>query len=502
MDLKAKYICILPIFSAVLERQGVPFYIAGNGALVFFILAACFSSSSPAAEPPGQAELTLSLPETVLLAVRNNRAVKSAYLERVVQKFSLEVSEDMFSPKGSIGASVSRSSGDSGTYRDWQVGPGVNWKIPTGAEFNFTWTNVGRRDAVGSQVTSNLAVSVIQPLLKGGGWNVNMAPLLQARNDEQNNILGLRATLSTTISASVLAFRNLILAKGQLEIQHNALERAEQLVRINQALIENGRMASQEQVQAEADVATRELTLASAENNLDSARLALLALLALDKHTRIAPSEPMSVPDHRLDAEALQVVALSNRTDYLQARLGLQNLQLAKTLAEDGRNWQLDLSASATQARYSDRPGLAFGGAPVNDRVIGLQLNIPLFDKSRDLSPLRARISLEKAEIALADLRESIEREVLDGVRDARIKHRQVDLARRALKLTEQKLSIERAKFSAGRSNNFQVVQYENDLVIAQNQELSAILDYLNALTQLDEILGTTLDTWKIKLEP
>jgi hypothetical protein len=31
-----------------------------------------------------------------------------------------------------------------------------------------------------------------------------------------------------------------------------------------------------------------------------------------------------------------------------------------------------------------------------------------------------------------------------------------------------------------------------------QNAELNARVDYLNALTALDSVLGTTLDTWQI----
>ena len=40
----------------------------------------------------------------------------------------------------------------------------------------------------------------------------------------------------------------------------------------------------------------------------------------------------------------------------------------------------------------------------------------------------------------------------------------------------------------------------ENDLRSAENQQLGAVIGYLNALTLLDVQLGTTLDTWHIAL--
>ena len=38
-------------------------------------------------------------------------------------------------------------------------------------------------------------------------------------------------------------------------------------------------------------------------------------------------------------------------------------------------------------------------------------------------------------------------------------------------------------------------------LVDAKNAELNVTIDYLNALTRLDRTLGTTLDTWQVKVE-
>ena len=77
---------------------------------------------------------------------------------------------------------------------------------------------------------------------------------------------------------------------------------------------------------------------------------------------------------------------------------------------------------------------------------------------------------------------------------------RQVELAVQARELSERKLDIEQEKLKAGRSTNFQLVSFQNDLLNAQNNELNAKIEYLNALTALDRILGTTLDTWEIEL--
>lgn len=79
-------------------------------------------------------------------------------------------------------------------------------------------------------------------------------------------------------------------------------------------------------------------------------------------------------------------------------------------------------------------------------------------------------------------------------------KLRQVELARQARELSERKLTIEKEKLLDGRSSNFQLVTFQNDLVSAQNNELNATIAYLNALASLDKTLETTLETWKIEI--
>ena len=456
-------------------------------------LLSTFPALSWAAPLPNQPPpLELSLTEAVVLAMRQNRDVANAYRDRVVQKFALAVAEDTFTPIGRLTGAAAKSDNGGADSESISLTPTINWKVPTGAELTLSWAESVSRDATGESASSTRSVSVTQPLLRGAGTTVATAPVVLARNDEKINVESLRTTLAGTVGSVVQAYRSLLQARAALEIDRRSLERSRKLVEINRVLIDSGRMARQELVQAEADVAAREVSLASAENALDNARLTLLGLLALDKYTAVDPVEPLTVPEVALEYERLRALALERRPDYRRALLNLENLRLSKRLAEDGRRPRLDLTGAYAES-----------DAAVGDEnwSVGLNLELPFFDKSQDLSPLRARIALENAENSLVDLRERVEREVLNGVRDVNIRRRQVDLARRSLELSEKKLEIERAKLQAGRSSNFQVVQFENDLVNAQNGELSAVISYLNALTSLDQTLGTTLETWKIDLE-
>jgi outer membrane protein TolC len=133
---------------------------------------------------------------------------------------------------------------------------------------------------------------------------------------------------------------------------------------------------------------------------------------------------------------------------------------------------------------------------------VGLSLSIPFYgDLSREQQIVSAKTNLKKAEVSLQETRFSIEIDVKDAVRNVYSRLTQVDLATKARILAERQLAVEQEKLNVGRTTNFQLVTFQNDLVNAQNNELNAKIAYLNALSGLDQIIGTTLDTWKIEFK-
>lgn len=456
--------------------------------------------------------LKMTLPEAVLLAVRDNLGLRNAYLGRVKDKYALWVSEGKFVPKGALSAGLHRSQSrsvgaddsrtDSATFN-----PTLTWKAPTGADFTFTWNSSGQLSNLASSLdrersSNSLGVSVTQPLLRGGGLAINRISVELARNADASALQSLRSTLMSTISQVIRAYRDLMLARGRLTIEQQAVERARSLIQTNQELIAAGRMPRQSLVQAEADLAQREVSLASSENNLDQARLNLIGLLNLDTAAQIDPIEPIEIPDVTLDAQQLFEFALAMRPDYQQSRLMLENRRMDQSLADNDSEWTLNLRADQGLTSNHNRWIDPLPDHPYSqDWTVGVDLVIPLFDRDRRRRRADAEINLRQGENDQEALRQRISREVTDQVRSIQIKRRQVDLAKRSLEYAEQQLAIEREKLNLGRSTNFEVVSFQNQLVSQQNAEIDAIAAYLNALTMLDETLGSTLQTWQISIE-
>ncbi|RBH56683.1 MULTISPECIES: TolC family protein [Pseudomonas] len=448
-----------------------------------------------------QQNTDLTLGDAVYLGLRNNRSIRSAYLQRIAQKFDLRVSEDVFNPKLLLSGTYQANRGSKDSSRNTTLSPTTSLLSEYGTRLSMAWTQqLTNADVAGRYRSDGLDLAIIQPLLRGAGWDVTTAPLRVARIAEQVNRLSLKSNVAQTISDIITAYREVLRSQEQLTITQDALKRARALLDVNKALIAAGRMAEFEIVQTEADIATQELGVEEARNQVDINRLSLLRLLALDLSTPIHATEALEANRVNIDKQDAFRVAQVQQPDYLASLLGSQQADLNLVIAKDQSRWDVSLIAGANQIRDRTDNDLGNVGSRRWDSYAGVQVQIPIGDLSTRQAEVHARIDVENQQITLADAKQALERSVNDVVRDLGTRWRQYEIAQRAVDLSRRKLDIEREKLSAGRSSNFQVLSYEGDLRNAENARLNALIAYLNAQTQLDLTLGMTLESWDIAL--
>ena len=426
--------------------------------------------------------MELTLDDAIRLALRNNRSLLDARLDRTLEEFALDVAGDRYRPTASITSSVDAAR-DLDTETD--LSTTANIRVPTGGEFTLGW----RKPLAGGG--GNYSLEFSQPLLKGFGIDVDTAPLRTARIREKIYILEFRDAVAGVIDSTIRNWRNLIRHNRQLEIAEASLERARNQLKVNRALIEAGQMAEREVLQSEAEIANRELSLVEARNALIDANFQLIDTLDIDSASSIRPLE--TTRDRRAApgvAEGIEV-ALSKAPDYLEALLNADIARIALKVAEDDRLWDLSLDTTARRDN---------SGGPIDYDAL-LRLTVPLWDRSPREAWMEARARVRKAERGLVEQRQKIAIDVRQAVYNVEVGLRRIELARQALALTQQKLEIERSKLRQGLSSAFQLSQFEEDLVAAQNAEVDAVISYENALTSLDRTLGTTLETWDVRVE-
>ncbi|MDS1344570.1 TolC family protein [Planktothrix agardhii] len=465
----------------------------------------------PSPPAPVMAEtdgVELTLNDVIILGLENNRTIKNQYLERIVQRQDLIVAEDKFNPNFTPNLSINWSDITQGNLTTITNGlvlsAGVVIKIPTGGELNMGW--VGQRQQQNYQgsggsdrdvLRQNLELTFKQPLLRGAGQRVNRADIEIARITETINLLDLKSTLIDKTTEIIISYRRVLQAQEEVKIDLQALENAKKTVENTQFLIDAGRIAKAELITVQSQVADQEIALLSSRNNLRQRRLDLLELLDIDEDVNIIASQNLEIQPPPLDIDRIRQSILEHQPSYLKAKLNLENAKTQLVIDENKRRWNIDL---ATVVRHDPAPNIIENRTELS---AGLTFSKALGDRSIERDFQRSRVNVLKLENDLKETIQKVNTEVTKNLQDIELNFKKVELSRQATKLAELQLSNEVEKIKLGFQGRrlLDLVDFQSKLNEAQNNELNAKIDYLNALTNLEKNLGITLDTLGITLE-
>ena len=452
----------------------------------------------------------MTLAEAIARALRDNPALVNARLGRVLARYDLEEAEEWFWPQLSFGSLRGTRNRSAAGERTWDIaaGPSVDLRLPTGGAVSLLpgWTATVDQGLDTYREGAGVLITLSQPLLRGGGFGAGRAPVRLARLAEESSVLQFKAAVMDVVTAVIRAYRAVIEAQLEVDINERSLARARETLAVNRLLVQTGRMAQQDITQTEATIADRELGVVESQIRLDDTRRSLNVLLDLGGGVQVEPAESLSVAPTTLDIGRSQAFARENHTAYRQAVLNVRRNEIYLMLARNQGLWDLSLSASANFTASGDEAGAAFEDlrqVPDGDYRVSLALAIPITGvESRRLRRQRlgAELRMRQAQNSLASASREMEIAVRNAVRNVDSGVRRLELAASALALADAKLELEKGKLQLGLSSNFRVAEYQTDLLNAQVGELRAKIDYLNAVTAHDRTIGRVLDSWGIEL--
>jgi outer membrane protein len=91
--------------------------------------------------------------------------------------------------------------------------------------------------------------------------------------------------------------------------------------------------------------------------------------------------------------------------------------------------------------------------------------------------------------------------EIDNAVKLAQSRYESVEATRSARIYAEAALNAEQEKYKVGKSTTFTVLQLQNNLTAARSNEIRALADYNEALANLADQEGSTLERNGISLE-
>ena len=442
-------------------------------------------------------EKTLSLREAIYLALRQNPDIQNAHIQRVADKFALEVAHYEFQPHLSLtgGAVFEHNAGGPAYTLDM----GASLNTPQGGNISVEAQNefVGKD---GPAVT----FKAVQPLLRGAGTKVTLAKLHNAVDQEKINKLTLKQTVMTTITNVTQAYLSVVDSQTSLLLAKDSLEQRQKVIDQTKKMIKAGRTAPRELAVQESDIASLELSIEQAQNQVKQAYQNLLVTIGLDPTAKLrVPNEidihQLSVPNQQRS----KIIALDGNTGYVSNVIGLNIIQRSVTVAKSEQLWKLDLEAEATVRHRNRLLEIERVREPDTNgsSQVGLSLDVPINDLPRQQELVDAEVTLKKAKISLVNDRRQLETDVINRHNDVVSEWEQVQLAIQAEKLAEEAYRIERVKWQNGLSTFFDLNTVQDRLLVQQLRVINQKTAYLNSVTSLNDTLGTLPDLWGIKIE-
>ncbi|MDP2268776.1 MAG: TolC family protein, partial [Deltaproteobacteria bacterium] len=124
----------------------------------------------------------------------------------------------------------------------------------------------------------------------------------------------------------------------------------------------------------------------------------------------------------------------------------------------------------------------------------GLTVQFPLFNRAAEAGNLRASLTRQQSEEAMANLTQLAQVDVRKAHIEVRRQSEQITASAASRRLQEEKYRAETEKFRVGRSTSFLVSQAERDLLQSRVAEAQATVGYLKALVELYRLDGSILD--------
>lgn len=238
-------------------------------------------------------------------------------------------------------------------------------------------------------------------------------------------------------------------------------------------------------LRAQVELKTRQQQLIAARNDYAKQKLALARIIGLAPGQEFVLTE--KAPYEALTSQPLEVYlqrAYTSRQDYLAAQAQLRAAEFSRKAATAGHYPSLGFNAN-----YGDI-GVNLGQSNGTWQVTG-GMTIPIFAGGKIHSDvLEADAQLKEARSQLGNLRGQIDYDVRAALLDLNSAADQVEVARSNVELAEQTLAQSRDRFTAGVTDNLEVVQAQESVAAAHESYIDSLYAHNLAKVELAYAIG------------
>jgi len=408
--------------------------------------------------------------------------------------------------------------------------------FPTGTSLEASFSGVRNRttsffNSLVPAINTQFEVLLRQSLLEGYGRVGQEYQIQIAQNDSRTSEQEFKRLSTDVIMQVQDRYWELEYALRDADVKEKSLQLAKTVLEQNRARYEVGTAARLEVVQAEAEVALRQEELVRSKYNYRLVQDQMVQLVSNFEDPRqfpgdLVPSDPISPPEKVQESfEELKQEALKGRPEIEQAKLDSASQRVNLNLTRNRLRPNLELVAgyqqfglggTLVQRDYSQgffNPpviGVVPGGvgdsldqmfsADYYGYMLGLTLELPIFNQEARAENAQAQISVEQAKLREERVRQLVAVQLREALTRVEMNRASLEAGEAAVRSAQERLVAEEARFGAGMATTREIIEAQRDLLLAETTRLRSQIDLIKSHALLDKATGQTFDRFGIQL--
>jgi outer membrane protein TolC len=459
----------------------------------------------------------LTLEECVKLALARGFDLEIEHQSLAIAQDNVPIARSTFLPvfSATTGKSVIRTATGNGLPASMSstvdAGGGVSQRLLTGTQLSLGFNNTRLNNdpaltTLNPAYTSDVTLSVTQPLLKGFGTRLISEVIRRAElgfDVAYNNYV---SRAQDVIQGTENAYYLLTGARDQLQVFRASLQLSQALLSEAQSRRTAGMATGLDVLQAEVGVANARRSVLEAQRTVRASEDALTSLIG-----RFQFDTPIGATraDEDASSEPAPTIAQSYKlaTEHYpalrNARTSLEIARLDLDFAHNDLLPSVDLDlALGLNGSDSSRRGSISGITEPDGHTwqAGISITYPLGSVAEKARFRQSRYALTQAELREKQLEQDVLVSVRNAVRDVETSRESVTIATQAADLAQRQYEAETDRFRAGLSTSRRVLEAQTDLESARVASLQARLDLQTARAALRRLEGSSLQRYGITL--
>ncbi len=398
-----------------------------------------------------------------------------------------------------------------------------NSRITTNSIFN----------AYSPELQSSFTATLTQHLLNGFGPGINGRFILEAKNDRRISDSAFRQQILYTINQIENIYWALVSDYENVQAKQRALEQSTRLASDNRKQLQIGTLAPLDVLNSDNQVSTDTQALITTQTALEYQQLIMKQAISRNLSDPVLSSAPviptdrvslLEMPEEREPVEQLVQQAYANRPEIEQNILNLRNNEITLRAVKNNLLPTVDVygfyGAAALGGSKSpfcsteffgptacDVPTVGYGTVFSDlfkssgpDKGAGVNVNIPLRNRTAQALQARAVLEYRQAEMRLQQLYIQVRIQVINGQYALTNDRAAVQASLAAREYNFQSYQAEVKKLRLGASTTANVLQQERNLATAENNVISTEATYATDRASLEQLLAETLDRYGIQL--